>query len=193
MFKSADFRSPAALWSSLGQVELSQRVLVPRLALCPPVQSPSLRCCGWEVLRWFHEREIQSSQGAISQIQAVLGVFDVKLMELFVLSVWRLCFQARSECSSPCPGVPFGSVLSQELKGLFSGCQCKQSLPGLEPVEICALLIFDCGLEPCESPVCALQFCVAEARGKCRSCRWADPLCAPGSRVSRGCPCIPGF
>lgn len=166
-----------------------------KVGLCPPVQSPSLCCCGWEVLRWFHEREIQSSQGAIPQIRAVLGAFDVKLMELFVLSVWGFCFQAWHECSSPCPGVPFGSVLSQELKGLFSGCQCKQSLPSLEPMEMCALLIFDCGFEPCESPVCAPRLCVAaEARGKCRSYRWADPLSVcSGSSGSRGCRCTPGF
>lgn len=115
----------------------------------PPVQSLSLSwcCCGWEVLRWFHEREIQSSKGAIPQIQAALGAFDVKLTELFLLSVSRLCFQTWSECSSPCPGVPFGNVLSQELKGLLNDCQCKQSLPDLEPTEICALLIFDCGFK----------------------------------------------
>lgn len=89
---------------------------------------------------------MQSSKGAIHQIQAVLGVFDVKLMELFVLSVLRFCFHW-SECSSPCPGVPFGSVLSQELKGLLNDCQCKQSVPDLEPMEMCALLIFDCGSE----------------------------------------------
>lgn len=107
----------------------------------PPVQSLSLSL---EVLRWFHEREIQSSKGAMPQIQAVLGVFGVKLMELFVLSVSRFRFQTWSECSSPCLGVPSGSVLSQELKGLLNDCQCKQSLPDLEPTEICALLIFDC-------------------------------------------------
>lgn len=77
----------------------------------------------------------------------VWGAFDVELMELFVLSVSRFCFQTWRECSSPCPGVPFGSVLSQELKGLLNDCQCKQSLPDLEPTEMCALLIFDCGFK----------------------------------------------
>lgn len=116
----------------------------------PPAQSPSLSlcCCGWELLSWFHEREIQPSKAAIPQIQAVLGAFDVNLVELFVLSVWRFCFQAgREVLSMPWSTLWKCTLLSQELRGLWNGCQCKQSLPDLEPREMCALLIFDCGFK----------------------------------------------